>query len=30
MATLRAAGLVQVRQHLEVGVFSEYQAIKPG
>jgi hypothetical protein len=30
MATLGAAGLVQVRQHLEVGVFSEYQAIKPG
>ncbi|MBA3594943.1 MAG: class I SAM-dependent methyltransferase [Polaromonas sp.] len=30
MATLSAAGLVQVRQHLEVGVFSEYQAIKPG
>ncbi|MES2955513.1 MAG: class I SAM-dependent methyltransferase [Pseudomonadota bacterium] len=29
MATLGAAGLVQVRQHLEVGVFSEYQAIKP-
>jgi demethylmenaquinone methyltransferase/2-methoxy-6-polyprenyl-1,4-benzoquinol methylase len=30
MATLSAAGLVQVRQHLEAGVFSEYQAIKPG
>jgi demethylmenaquinone methyltransferase/2-methoxy-6-polyprenyl-1,4-benzoquinol methylase len=30
MTTLRAAGLAQVRQHLEVGVFSEYQAIKPG
>lgn len=29
MATLGAAGLIQVRQHLEVGVFSEYQAIKP-
>ena len=30
MVTLSAAGLAQVRQHLEVGVFSEYQAIKPG
>jgi demethylmenaquinone methyltransferase/2-methoxy-6-polyprenyl-1,4-benzoquinol methylase len=30
IATLSAAGLAQVRQHLEVGVFSEYQAIKPG
>jgi hypothetical protein len=29
MATLSAAGLVQVKQHVEVGVFSEYQAIKP-
>jgi demethylmenaquinone methyltransferase/2-methoxy-6-polyprenyl-1,4-benzoquinol methylase len=30
MATLSAAGLAQVRQHLEIGVFSEYQVIKPG
>lgn len=30
LATLRAAGLTQVRRHLEVGVFSEYQAIKAG
>jgi demethylmenaquinone methyltransferase/2-methoxy-6-polyprenyl-1,4-benzoquinol methylase len=29
MSTLGAAGLVQVTQHLELGVFSEYQAIKP-
>jgi demethylmenaquinone methyltransferase / 2-methoxy-6-polyprenyl-1,4-benzoquinol methylase len=28
MATLSARGLTQVRQHLEVGVFSEYQAVK--
>ncbi len=28
VATLKAAGLTQVAQHLEVGVFSEYQAIK--
>jgi demethylmenaquinone methyltransferase/2-methoxy-6-polyprenyl-1,4-benzoquinol methylase len=27
-ATLSAAGLTQVKQHLEAGVFSEYQAIK--
>jgi len=30
MATLRAAGLTQVGRHLEIGVFSEYQAIKAG
>ena len=30
MATLSAAGLTQVEQHLEVGVFSEYQAVKVG
>ena len=30
MATLRAAGLAQVGQHLEVGVFSEYHAVKSG
>ncbi|MDP2257519.1 MAG: class I SAM-dependent methyltransferase [Polaromonas sp.] len=30
MATLSAAGLMQVKRHLEVGVFSEYQAIKTG
>jgi demethylmenaquinone methyltransferase/2-methoxy-6-polyprenyl-1,4-benzoquinol methylase len=30
MATLSAAGLMQVKRHLEVGVFSEYQAIKAG
>ncbi len=28
LATLHAAGLTQVQRHLEVGVFSEYQAIK--
>ena len=28
VATLKAAGLTQVARHLEVGVFSEYQAIK--
>jgi demethylmenaquinone methyltransferase/2-methoxy-6-polyprenyl-1,4-benzoquinol methylase len=28
LATLSAAGLTQVKQHLEVGVFSEYQAVK--
>lgn len=28
MATLEAVGLTQVQRHLEVGVFSEYQAIK--
>ena len=30
MATLRGAGLAQVEQHLEVGVFSEYHAVKKG
>ena len=30
MATLSAAGLTQVERHLEAGIFSEYQAIKPG
>lgn len=30
MATLSAAGLMQIKRHLEVGVFSEYQAIKTG
>jgi demethylmenaquinone methyltransferase/2-methoxy-6-polyprenyl-1,4-benzoquinol methylase len=28
MVTLRFAGLTQVKRHLEIGVFSEYQAIK--
>ena len=28
LATLSAAGLTQVKQHLEVGIFSEYQAVK--
>ena len=28
LATLNAAGLKQVRRHLEIGIFSEYQAIK--
>ena len=28
MATLRGAGLTQIGQHLEVGVFSEYHAVK--
>ena len=30
MATLRGAGLMQIGQHLEVGVFSEYHAVKSG
>jgi demethylmenaquinone methyltransferase/2-methoxy-6-polyprenyl-1,4-benzoquinol methylase len=30
MAALSAAGLTQVKRHLELGVFSEYQAIKAG
>ena len=30
MATLSAARLTQVKRHLELGVFSEYQAIKAG
>lgn len=30
MVTLRGAGLAQVGQHLEVGVFSEYHAVKSG
>jgi len=29
MATLSAVGMVQVNRHVEVGIFSEYQAIKP-
>jgi len=28
LATLNAAGLKKVRRHLEIGIFSEYQAIK--
>ena len=28
LAALRAAGLTQVQRHLEIGVFSEYQALK--
>ena len=28
VATLRAAGLKQVNRYVEVGVFSEYQAVK--
>jgi len=28
LATLSAAGLTQVKRHLELGVFSEYQAVK--
>ena len=28
LATLEAAGFTQVKRHLEIGVFSEYQAIK--
>ena len=28
MATLRAAGLTQVERHLELGIFSEYHAVK--
>ena len=28
LATLNAAGLTQVKRHLEIGVFSEYQAVK--
>lgn len=30
LATLSAAGLTRVQRHLEVGIFSEYQAIKAG
>ncbi|MDP2238782.1 MAG: class I SAM-dependent methyltransferase [Burkholderiales bacterium] len=30
MATLSAAGLTQVKRHLELSIFSEYQAIKAG
>src|SRR5450830_315623 len=30
LATLSAAGLTEVKRHLEVGVFSEYQALKKG
>ena len=30
MASLSAARLTQVERHLEVGIFSEYQAVKPG
>ena len=28
MAALSTAGLTQVKRHLEMGIFSEYQAIK--
>jgi len=28
LATLKASGLTQVVRHLEIGIFSEYQAIK--
>ena len=28
MATLRSAGLTQVNRHVEIGIFSEYQAVK--
>ena len=28
LATLSAVGLTQVKQHLEIGIFSEYQAVK--
>jgi demethylmenaquinone methyltransferase/2-methoxy-6-polyprenyl-1,4-benzoquinol methylase len=28
IATLSAAGLTHVERHLEIGIFSEYQAIK--
>ena len=30
LTTLSAVGLTGVKRHLEVGVFSEYQAIKKG
>ena len=30
LATLSAAGLTEVKRHLEIGIFSEYQAIKKG
>lgn len=30
MATLSGAGLMQVERHLEIGVFSEYHAVKSG
>lgn len=29
LATLRAAGLVEVKRHVELGIFSEYQGLKP-
>lgn len=28
IATLNAAGLIEVKRHLEIGIFSEYQAVK--
>jgi demethylmenaquinone methyltransferase/2-methoxy-6-polyprenyl-1,4-benzoquinol methylase len=28
IATLRSAGLTQVNRHVEIGIFSEYQAVK--
>ena len=30
MGALRSTGLIQVEQHVEVGIFSEYQAVKSG
>ena len=30
MDALHSAGLMQVERHVEVGIFSEYQAVKPG
>jgi demethylmenaquinone methyltransferase/2-methoxy-6-polyprenyl-1,4-benzoquinol methylase len=30
LAALRAAGFEQVRRHVEIGVFSEYTAVRPG
>lgn len=30
LAALRAAGFAQVRRHVELGIFSEYTAVKPG
>lgn len=30
MVTLKAAGLTQLNRHVEIGIFSEYQAVKAG
>ena len=30
MSALRAAGFEDVKRHVELGIFSEYTAVKPG